>query len=81
MKKYMNERGFTIIHALDQVAKGLHATPARVALAWLMARPTVTAPIASATNLTQLKELIGATRLKLDEASMELLNRASDWRV
>jgi aryl-alcohol dehydrogenase-like predicted oxidoreductase len=81
VKKYMNERGFTIIHALDQVAKGLHATPARVALAWLMARPTVTAPIASATNLTQLKELIGATRLKLDEASMELLNRASDWRV
>jgi aryl-alcohol dehydrogenase-like predicted oxidoreductase len=46
-----------------------------------MARPTVTAPIASATSVTQLKELIGATKLKLDEASMDLLNRASDWRV
>ena len=66
------------IDALDQVAKRLHATPARVALAWLIARPTVTAPIASATSLAQLKELIGATKLKLDEASMGLLNQASD---
>jgi aryl-alcohol dehydrogenase-like predicted oxidoreductase len=81
VKKYLNERGFRLIDALDQVAKGLHATPAGVALAWLMARPTVTAPIASATSVTQLKELIGATKLKLDEASMDLLNRASDWRV
>ena len=78
MKKYLNERGFRIIDALDQIAKRLHATPARVTLAWLMARPTVTAPIASATTLTQLKELIGATKLKLDEAAMGLLNQASD---
>jgi aryl-alcohol dehydrogenase-like predicted oxidoreductase len=78
VKKYLNERGFRIIDALDQVAKGVHAKPARVALAWLMARPTVTAPIASATSLTQLKELIGATKLALDEASMGFLNRASD---
>jgi aryl-alcohol dehydrogenase-like predicted oxidoreductase len=78
VKKYLNERGFRILDALDQVAKRLHATPAQVALAWLMARRTVTAPIASATNLAQLKELIGATKLKLDEASMGLLNRASD---
>jgi aryl-alcohol dehydrogenase-like predicted oxidoreductase len=79
VKKYLNERGFRIVDALDHVAKRLHATPAQVALAWLMARPTVTAPIASSTSLAQLKELIGATKLKLDEASMELLNRASDW--
>ena len=78
VKKYLNERGFRILDALDQVAKRLHATPVQVALAWLMARPTVTAPIASATSLAQLKELIGATRLELDEASMGLLNRASD---
>jgi aryl-alcohol dehydrogenase-like predicted oxidoreductase len=80
VKKYLNERGFRIIEALDQVAKRLHAAPAQVALAWLMARPTVTAPIASATSLAQLKELIGATGLNLDEESMGLLNRASDQR-
>jgi aryl-alcohol dehydrogenase-like predicted oxidoreductase len=80
VKKYLNERGFRILDALDQVAKRVHAAPAQVALAWLIARPTVTAPIASATSLTQLKELIGATRLKLDGLSMELLNRASDWQ-
>ena len=78
MKKYLNERGFRILDALGQVAKRLHATPPQVALAWLMARRTVTAPIASATSLAQLKELIGATKLELDEASMGLLNRASD---
>jgi aryl-alcohol dehydrogenase-like predicted oxidoreductase len=78
VKKYLNERGLKIIDTLKQVAKRLHAAPAQVALAWLLARPTVTAPIASATSLEQLKELIGATRLKLDEASIGLLNRASD---
>lgn len=80
VKKYLNERGFRIIEALDQVGKELHAAPAQVALAWLIARPTVTAPIASATSLAQLKELIDATKLKLDEAFVGLLNQASDWR-
>ena len=80
VKKYLNERGFRILDALDQVAKRLDATDPQVALAWLIARPTVTAPIASATNLPQFKELISATKLKLDDASMQLLNRASDWR-
>jgi aryl-alcohol dehydrogenase-like predicted oxidoreductase len=78
VKKYLNERGFRILNALDQVAKRLHATPSQVALAWLIARRTVTAPIASATSLAQLNELIGATKLELDEASIGLLNRASD---
>ena len=78
VKKYLNERGFRILNALDQVAKRLHATPAQVALAWLSARRTVTALIASATSLAQLNELIGGTKLELDEASMGLLNRASD---
>jgi len=81
VKKYLNPRGFRIVDALDRVAKRLRAKPAQVALAWLMARPTVTAPIASATSVAQLKELIGATRLELDEASMQLLNRASAWRA
>ncbi|MGE5213100.1 MAG: aldo/keto reductase [Nitrospirota bacterium] len=80
VKKYLNERGFRILDALDQVARRFQAAPAQVALAWLIARPTVTAAIASATSLAQLKELIGATKLKLDQASIGVLNRASDWQ-
>jgi aryl-alcohol dehydrogenase-like predicted oxidoreductase len=77
MKKYMNERGFRILDALDEVAKKLQSTPARVALAWLIARPSITAPIASATNAAQLTELIEATRLQLDQQSIDRLNAAS----
>src|SRR5262249_10149112 len=66
VKKYLNERGLRILGALDQVAGRYHSTAARVALAWLMARPSVTAPIASATSLDQLHDLIEATRLELD---------------
>ncbi len=76
-KQYLNERGFRILRALDQVASQLDSTPARVALAWLIARPSITAPIASATNLEQLDDLIEATRLELDPASINLLNEAS----
>lgn len=76
-KQYLNERGFRILDALDQTARQLNSTPARVALAWLIARPSVTAPIASATSLEQLDDLIGATRLELDPSSLELLTEAS----
>lgn len=78
VKKYLNERGFRILAALDQVAKQYNSTPAKVSLAWLIARPSITAPIASATNLEQLKDLIEATELKLDNSSIELLNQASE---
>ncbi len=77
VKKYLNERGFGILDALDQVAAKYNSTPVRVALAWLIARPSITAPIASATNLEQLNDLIEATRLELDQESIELLNQAS----
>ncbi|HEV2351188.1 MAG TPA: aldo/keto reductase [Terriglobia bacterium] len=77
VKKYLNERGFRILAALDQVAKQYHSTPAAVSLAWLMARPGITAPIASATGPEQLQDLIAATPLRLDASSIELLNRAS----
>jgi aryl-alcohol dehydrogenase-like predicted oxidoreductase len=77
VKKYLDERGLRILAALDEVAARLQSTPASVALAWLMARPSITAPIASATNLEQLKDLIAAGELKLDRDSIELLNRAS----
>lgn len=77
VKKYLNERGFRILAALDEVAAKHDSTPARVSLAWLMARPSITAPIASATTLEQLNDLIEATKLKLDDASIEQLNQAS----
>jgi aryl-alcohol dehydrogenase-like predicted oxidoreductase len=77
VKRYLTERGFHILDALDQVAKQHSSTPARVALAWLMARPSITAPISSASNLDQLKDLMAATALELDSSSIELLNRAS----
>ncbi len=80
VKGYLNERGFKILRALDQVAKENKSAPATVALAWLMARPSVTAPIASATNLEQLHDLIAAASLKLDAASMDALNQASEPR-
>jgi aryl-alcohol dehydrogenase-like predicted oxidoreductase len=77
VKGYFNERGFRILETLDQVAKERGSTPARVSLAWLIARPSVTAPIASATNLEQLNDLIEATKLELDRGTIERLNRAS----
>jgi aryl-alcohol dehydrogenase-like predicted oxidoreductase len=77
VKRYLTERGFHILDALDQVAKQHSSTPARVALAWLMARPSITAPISSASNLDQLKDLMAATALELDSSTIELLNRAS----
>jgi aryl-alcohol dehydrogenase-like predicted oxidoreductase len=78
MKRYMNARGMKILDALDAVAKRYNATPAQIALAWLMARPGVTAPIASATNLDQLKELLRAAEVKLDVEAIAALERASD---
>jgi aryl-alcohol dehydrogenase-like predicted oxidoreductase len=78
MKKYMNPRGMKILDALDAVARRWNATPAQISLAWLMARPGVTAPIASATNLDQLQELLRATEVKLDAGAIAALERASD---
>jgi aryl-alcohol dehydrogenase-like predicted oxidoreductase len=77
VRKYFTARGFRILGALDRVAKHYHAPLATVALAWLIARPGITSAISSATNPEQLKDLIQATRLKLDRSSIELLNQAS----
>ncbi|HWR17918.1 MAG TPA: aldo/keto reductase [Terriglobales bacterium] len=77
VKKYLNERGYRILDALDEVAKASNATPAQIAIAWLIARPSITAPIASATSVDQLNELITATRIRLDDASLQKLNQAS----
>src|SRR5437588_12902726 len=77
VKKYLDDRGLRILKALDQVAEQHNSTPARVALAWLIAHPSITAPIASATSVDQLKELIEATKLTLDPGSIERLTQAS----
>jgi aryl-alcohol dehydrogenase-like predicted oxidoreductase len=77
---YYNERGWRILAALDAVAADCKATPAQVALAWQMAQPGITAPIASATSVAQLRELIGAASLELSAASVAALDAASAWR-
>lgn len=80
VRKYLDARGLRILTALDDVA-GAHpgATPAQVALAWLMARPGLTAPIASATSGSQLQELIGAAQLMLAADEVAALDRASAY--
>jgi len=75
--KYLNPRGLKILAALDAVAQRHGSTPAQVAVAWVMAQPGVTSPIASATSLAQLNELVAATRLRLDATSMAALQAAS----
>lgn len=75
--KYLNGHGLRVLAALDDVARRLDATPAQVALAWLIARPGITAPIASATSVAQIEELVRATRLKLSTEDIQKLDRAS----
>ena len=77
MKKFLNARGERILAALDAIAQRCNGTPAQIALAWLMVQPGVTAPIASATSLAQLDELIGATRITLDPEALHTLDKAS----
>ncbi len=77
VRLYLGERGYRILKALDEVAERYRSAPATVALAWLMAQPGITAPIASATSLDQLRDLIQAATLDLDDDSIEVLNKAS----
>jgi aryl-alcohol dehydrogenase-like predicted oxidoreductase len=77
VKAYLNERGLRILNALDEVSRRLSAKPAEVALAWLMQRPGVTAPIASATNLDQIESLIKAASLSLPSTDVKALDEAS----
>jgi len=81
VKQYLNERGFRILDALDEVAARYDSTPARVSLAWLLARPSITAPIVSATSTEQLEDIMAATELEFDEAAVGLLNQASAYRA
>ncbi|MCM2291689.1 aldo/keto reductase [Allorhizobium sp. BGMRC 0089] len=75
---YLNDKGFKILAALEQVAKEAGTTPATIAIAWVAARPGITAPIASATSLSQLESMIEAGRLTLTEAQMNVLNAVGE---
>ncbi|MDR0792750.1 MAG: aldo/keto reductase [Chitinophagaceae bacterium] len=80
VKKYLNYKGFAVLHALDEIAAQYRSTPASIAIAWLIARPSITAPIASATSVEQLNSLIEATKIELSKGAIEKLNKASDWK-
>lgn len=75
--KYLNDRGLRILAALDAVAQRYGATPGQVAVAWQMVQPGITAPIASATSVAQLQELVKATQLQLDSDALDQLDAAS----
>jgi aryl-alcohol dehydrogenase-like predicted oxidoreductase len=75
--RYMNERGYRVLEQLDRIAEAHHATVAQVALAWIMARPSITSAIASATSPEQVHELLGSMDLQLNPDEMEALNTAS----
>lgn len=77
MKNYLTPRGIAILAAMDAVAASSGASLAQISLAWIMARPSITAPIASATSVAQLTELMGAARVQLDVAAIAALDAAS----
>ena len=79
IKKYLNERGERILQALDKAAQDYDSTPAAVALAWVMARTGITAPIASATSVKQLQELAQSVRLTLSPSVIDELTEASAY--
>jgi aryl-alcohol dehydrogenase-like predicted oxidoreductase len=79
-KGYMTDRGFAVLEAVEKVAARLGVTPAQVALSWLAHRPGITAPIASATSVAQLQELVAGVELQLDADARAALDAASDWR-
>lgn len=79
VKNYLNERGFKILKALDEVSEQYNANPSSIALAWLISRPSVTAPIASVTSMEQLADLSLAASLELSIEDISILDEASAW--
>ncbi|WEA01338.1 aldo/keto reductase [Mucilaginibacter sp. SJ] len=79
VKKYLNQRGYRILKALDDLAGQYKTSQSTIALAWLIARPGITAPIVSATSLEQLTDLFESATLKLSNEAIEVLNIASAY--
>lgn len=80
VQTYLNERGLRILKALDEVSARHNTKPATIALAWLIARKSITAPIASATSVAQLEDLARSTQVRLSEEDITLLDRASAYQ-
>jgi len=80
IERYLDDRGLKVLKGLDQVAEKHGVQPGQVALAWQIARPSITSPIVSATSLQQLYELAQAATLRLDVADIQTLNDASAWK-
>jgi aryl-alcohol dehydrogenase-like predicted oxidoreductase len=81
VKRYLDDRGMRILNALDEVSAAVGGTPAQVALAWILAQPGLTAPIASATSVDQMDELAGAVHLRLEVDQLKTLNAASAYEA
>jgi aryl-alcohol dehydrogenase-like predicted oxidoreductase len=79
ISKYLNDRGRRILGALDKISKVKGVPQTQVALAWLMARPGLTAPIASASRVNQIADLVAATQLKLSNSDIRELDTASAY--
>ena len=77
--RYLNEKGFKILNALDEVAAQYNSKPGTIAIAWVMAQPGITAPIASASNMGQFDDLVAAASIKLDAKALALLNAVSAY--
>lgn len=77
--RYLNEKGFKILKALDEVAAQYNSKPGTIAIAWVMAQPGITAPIASASNMAQFDDLVAAASVKLDAKALDLLNAVSAY--
>jgi aryl-alcohol dehydrogenase-like predicted oxidoreductase len=78
MKKYLNKKGFSILKALNDLSEKYKSSPACISLAWLIQNPLITAPIASATNKSQLHELMQSTEINLSNEDLELLTKAGN---
>ncbi|SIO38635.1 aldo/keto reductase [Chitinophaga niabensis] len=77
--RYLNEKGFKVLKALDEVAAEYNSKPGTIAIAWVMAQPGITAPIASASSMAQFDDLIAAASVKLDAKALDLLNTVSAY--
>ncbi len=78
IQKYLDTRGMKILSALDKISEKYRTAPATIALAWLMTRPAVVAPIASATSVQQLEDLLNAVKIELDTESIKILSIEAD---
>lgn len=79
VKKYLTPRGSLILKALDEAAAQYNSNPAAIALAWVIARPSITAPIVSATSVAQFNDIAQAATIKLSKETIEVLNVASAY--